>query len=66
MTDDETVLAVDATEAARRLSFPAGQTGTAGKQKVLKLVRDGRLRGVLIGKTIRIPVSELHRFLDTA
>lgn len=58
-----TVLALTLAEAADSLSFPRGESGTAGTQRVYRLVLAGKLRAVKIGKSLRVPVAELERFL---
>ncbi len=35
-----------------------------GRTQVYSLISDGRLRSVKIGRLRRIPVSELHRYVD--
>lgn len=57
------VLALTLAEAAEALSFPPGKSGTAGTQRVYRLVLAKKLRAVKIGKSLRVPVAELDRFL---
>lgn len=52
-------------EAAAELGLPAGPSGRAGKQRVYRMVRTNQLRAVRIGKELRVPASELDRFLAT-
>lgn len=48
-------------QVAELLSLPAGE---AGQRRVRRMVERGELRGVRVGKAIRIPASEIVRFLD--
>ena len=54
-TADQGPMAVTYREAGKKLSVC--------ERTVWGLVRDGRLRAVKIGRAVRIPVSELERFI---
>lgn len=55
-----------AVEVAETLGFPAGKTGTAGAQRVYRLVKAGALRGVRVGAVLRIPAAEVERLAGAA
>jgi excisionase family DNA binding protein len=54
--DEPSVLAVPPAEAARLLSL--------SRPMIYKLIHSGELRTVNIGRTRRVPVSELERLID--
>ena len=53
---EPSVLAVPPAEAARMLSL--------SRPMIYKLIRSGELRSVNIGRTRRVPVSEVERLID--
>lgn len=52
-------------EAATQLGLEPGKSGTAGIQKLRRMVLAGQLHAVRIGKGFRIPVTELERLLSS-
>ena len=54
-TADQGPLAVTYSEAGKKLSVC--------ERTIWGLVRDGKLRGFKIGRSVRIPVAELDRFI---
>lgn len=50
-------------ETAERLGLDPGASGTAGYQRVYKMVTTGHLRAVRVGRTLRVPMSALDEFL---
>ena len=65
-TDNIPRVFITASEAADALGFAPGQTGTAGAQRVYKLIKSGRLRSVRLGRVLRIPASEIERLAGEA
>lgn len=57
---------VSLSEAATQLGLEPGKSGTAGMQKLRRMVLRGELAGVRIGKAFRVPVTELERLLSSA
>lgn len=50
-------------EVATELGLDPGKSGVAGYQRVYKMVQARRLRAVRVGRTLRVPATELDRFL---
>ena len=54
-------------EGGTRLAVTYGQAGDSlgvCERVVWQLVKDGKLKAVRIGRSVRIPVSELERFVS--
>lgn len=49
-------------EVAAELGLSPGRSGTAGRQRVLRLIRAKKLRAVQVGKEFRVARSEVERF----
>lgn len=55
-----------ADEFAEVLGFKPGQSERAGRMRVYRLINAGRVRAVRLGRSVRIPVSEIERLAGAA
>lgn len=56
-------LAYSVAEVAEMLSFEPGKSGRAGEFRVRRLIDTGQLRAVRVGRSVRVPDTEITRLL---
>jgi excisionase family DNA binding protein len=57
-------VAYSLTEVAEAFGFAPGPRGRAGEARVRRLIDSGQLRSVRVGRSIRVPASEIERLLS--
>ena len=61
MTEPTPRMFLTVDEVALALGYQPGGSNRAGRMRVHRLINAGRIRAVRLGRSLRIPVSEIER-----